>query len=535
MKYSATLSEKIDEVLRTHLLRSDGQEDLCFALWNPSQGATRLSAVIESILLPKDGERNVHGNVSFEPAYLERVIAEARNKSTGIVFIHSHPWPGWQDMSKDDVIAELRMAPRLFAATKLPLVGMTLGTDGSWSARFWIPGTDRQMAREWCESVRVVGQRLRVTFNDNLLPPMTAGETLERTVSSWGEKTQSDLNRLRIGIVGAGSVGFVVAKAFSMMGAGTMAVIDFDGTEWRNLDRLDGATKLDAWLNRPKVAVLARILRQSATAENFEVEECEFSVIEPGGHAVALDCDVLFCCVDRPWPRANLDLIAHAHVIPVIDGGIWLRANPMSKKMTHGVWSAHVVASGGICMHCLGQYSVADAALEKAGLLDDPSYIQGLEKTNPLIKKENVFAFTLAAASLEVLQFISMFITPGGAPPWGPKRFNLTLGSLESSDTTCKSDCPVRGLEAKADASGVTWCGRHPSAEESRRTRAVNVKAGIKRQVARIEKAFQDLCKFAVSSRQLTTRNQPSFNLDKPDGGNPSNHENRDATKKEPL
>lgn len=502
MRYSAVLSEQIDQVLRNHLLREDGQEDLCFALWNPSQGATRLSAVVSAVLLPGANERTVHGNVSFEPAYLERVIAVARKESSGIVFIHSHPWSGWQDMSEDDVLAEFGLSPRVFAATKLPLVGMTLGTDGSWSARFWTPGSDRRMSREWCESVRVCGQRLLVTFNDSLLPSLHAGEELERTVSAWGEKAQADLNRLRVGIIGAGSVGFVVAQAFARMGAGILAIIDFDAVEWRNLDRLDGATKLDAWLGIAKVKVLARLLRQAATADNFEVVESEFSVIEPEGHAVALDCDILFCCVDRPWPRACLDLIAHAHGIPVVDGGIWLKAHPISKKMTHGVWSAHVIAPGRICMHCLGQYSTSDASLEKAGLLEDPSYINGLEKANPLVKKENVYAFTLAAASLEVLQFISMFINPGGVPPWGPKRFNLALGELGTLEETCKADCPVRGLEAKADLSNISWCGPHTAAEEARKIRGEKVQTGIKNQVEVIEEAFQELCKVVVSLRR---------------------------------
>ena len=43
----------------------------------------------------------------------------------------------WQDMSHDDIVAEKGHAVAAKAATGLPLLGLTAGNDGSWSARFW--------------------------------------------------------------------------------------------------------------------------------------------------------------------------------------------------------------------------------------------------------------------------------------------------------------------------------------------------------------------------------------------------------------
>jgi molybdopterin-synthase adenylyltransferase len=85
-----------------------------------------------------DGERNVHGNASFEPAFLERAMAEAAGSGAGLVMLHSHPLGlGWQGMSRDDVRAEQGNAPAVYGATGFPFVGLTLAGDGGWSGRFW--------------------------------------------------------------------------------------------------------------------------------------------------------------------------------------------------------------------------------------------------------------------------------------------------------------------------------------------------------------------------------------------------------------
>ncbi|MBR2535737.1 MAG: hypothetical protein IKE66_06650 [Hyphomicrobium sp.] len=66
---SVAMTEEVEGAARLHLLRHDGQEDLCFALWHPSNGRTRQTALIERLVLPALSDRNVHGNVSFQPAY----------------------------------------------------------------------------------------------------------------------------------------------------------------------------------------------------------------------------------------------------------------------------------------------------------------------------------------------------------------------------------------------------------------------------------------------------------------------------------
>ncbi len=197
--YSVAMTGELASTARRHLLRTDGQEDLCFALWHPSRGRSRTTALIHRLVLPKAGDRNVHGNASFEPAFFERALAEAAAEGAGLALMHSHPGgAGWQGMSRDDVTTEQSSAGAVFGATRKPFLGLTIAADHAWSARFWERTAPRSYARKNCATVRILGDALSMTYMNELAPPPLANEEQIRTVSAWGEDAQRDLARLRL-------------------------------------------------------------------------------------------------------------------------------------------------------------------------------------------------------------------------------------------------------------------------------------------------------------------------------------------------
>jgi hypothetical protein len=107
---------------------------------------------------------------------------------------------------------------RCTGATKLPFVGFTIASDGAWSARFWERTAPRQFAKRACAAVRVVGERLRSTFMEALAPVPRRTDAQIRTISACGKRKQADLARLRVGIVGAGSVGAFIAEGMARTG-----------------------------------------------------------------------------------------------------------------------------------------------------------------------------------------------------------------------------------------------------------------------------------------------------------------------------
>ena len=371
---SVAMTAEQDRLLGTHVHKANGQEDLAFAYWKPSQGSRRFTAVITKLVLPEAGDRVLQGNVAFLPQFLHRVLAGVP-AGCGVAFLHGHPVPGWQDMSQDDIVAERnRLAGAVAGRTAMPLVGLTRGTDGAWSGRLWLREARHKYRRRWVRSVRVVGRRVGITYAPGG-PEVEATESQLATVSVWGDAAQAQLARASVGIVGLGSVGSLVAEAFSRVGLQDLTYIDFDKIELRNLDRTSGATRHD--LGRPKVRVAATATRRSSTAESVVVREIDEDILTPEGAAAALDCDVLVCCVDRPWPRFLLNTLAYSHLIPVVDGGILATAKPDGTPQ-HVTWRIHTVGPEHACMVCLKALRLNDVALDREGKLDDPDYIAGL-------------------------------------------------------------------------------------------------------------------------------------------------------------
>ncbi|MFJ9604702.1 ThiF family adenylyltransferase [Streptomyces althioticus] len=476
-RFSVAMTSEVAQHLTGHLRRADGQEDCAFVLWRPSTGASRTTALLTEVVLPREDERIVHGTVDFTSAYFLRAAALAAEHGCGLGFIHAHPkGRKWQRLNAVDHEAEASFAAQTQVITGRPLVGLTFaGADAGFGARIWQQPAARRYAPTEAESVRVAGDRLTVTFNNRLLPAPPATNRQLRTISAWGQTAQDDLARLHVGVVGCGSVGMLVVEALARTGIQRLSLFDFDTVEELNLDRLLHANVRDVRLHRAKAHLAARSARRAATATNFRAAPYELSVVEPAGFAAAADCDVIFSCVDRPWPRAVLNLLAYAHLIPVVDGGLAVDAR--GGRLRGAEWRAHIAAPGRACMECLGQYDPAHVQAERDGSLDDSAYITGLPADHPLRRKENVFVFSASAAAAQLNQFVTMTTAPGGVADTGAHLYHLTTATLDRRENGCETGCPYDGtLRALGDDTPVTVTGRHLAAEQARAARAQAVR-----------------------------------------------------------
>ena len=445
LRTSVAMRDSTHQLTASRLLRADKQEDLCFALWTPSRGSKRLTALVRQLIWPTRGERFVQGNVSFASDFFCRALERASQEKCGLALMHSHLGPGWQGLSGPDRRAESSHAGAVIAATGLPFVGMTVGTDEAWSARFWKRIGPRDYQPVWSESVRISGALLRATFHPDLRPAPVVQEQLKRTIGVWGVNGQAQLSRLHVGIVGLGSVGSLVCECLARMGFDRLTLIDYDTVEKLNLDRIVNACPAD--IGKLKIDVAGEAAARNATAQ-IDVERVAASVAEETGYRAALGCDVLFSCVDRHWPRRVLNHVAYAHLIPVIDGGILVSLR--KQRLVGADWHVHTVGPERKCLECWGAFDPSVVALERDGFLQDSSYIQQLDPSDALLRHENVFPFSMAVSSLEILQLAALVLGP--IYNYGDQNYHFVTGELDRTvDEGCSSNCQYVPLTGTGD------------------------------------------------------------------------------------
>lgn len=484
---SVAMTAEIDDALCRHLVRADGQEDLCLATYRPSTGLRRRTALLGDVHLPEPGERDVHGNATVTGDYIWRVAVHAAARGEGVVILHSHPrGRGWQQMSGPDYDAESSYAVLVREMTGLPLVGMTLaGRDRTWSARHWDHGMAGDVAVKGCENVRVIGDHLRVFWDDAQVGPPPAAPTNIRSVTSWGARCHADLARRSVLVVGLGSVGLDVAVRLAATGLTRIGLMDYDTVEAHNLDRLVGATATDVWLRRSKIEVARRLVIDNATSPSITVDAWDLSVCEPEGLTAARDFDEIVCAVDRPWPRAVLNLLAYADYIPVIDGGIAIDTFEDGTGMRNATWRSHVLRPGRPCMSCNGQLDLGAVAADRSGALDDPAYIAGHDDPDAQHQQTsaNVAVLSISAAASLLAQYVSLNVAPGGLGEPGPLQYLLSSHTLEHLDASSRPACPVEAECGRGD-DGTRLTGPHPAAE-AERLRHGSAELGVRVRVMR--------------------------------------------------
>lgn len=445
MDYSIAIPESLNTKLQKFLLDDKSEEEICFAIWNPAEGKTRFNILLNDIILPNKGDRVRHGTVSALPHYVDRCKEYARKNKAGLVMIHTHPnWPGHQGVSIPDLYYEQDILSReVFGITGLPFVGMTLAGDGTWSGRIYPKG----FKITWCSTVRIVGKNLEVNFNPEIISLPKFNQKQIRTTSVWGEEKQSMLMGLKICIIGSGSVGSAVGEILCRMGITNIHLMDYDKIKEHNLDRMNNVIDID--IGKFKKDIVSLNLSNSATSKNFQCTASTNSIVEEEGFREALDYDVIFCCVDRPWPRQVLNHLSYSCLIPVIDGGVSFRI--IKEKLVHGMFRAQTVGPERACLDCLGALNAGQIQQDRDGLFDDPKYIEKLEKDTGVKTRQNIMPFVFGLSSLETIQFVELVTNLANKGDFGQQPYDYYSGEILPKLEKCRTDCYYQKNISKGD------------------------------------------------------------------------------------
>ena len=315
--------------LQKHLFPGDDDEHGAVILAGTCESDRGLRLVAREIHLAKDSVDYVPGRRGYrmlKAEFIQSRILRARDRRLGYLAIHNHGGTDSVGFSRDDMASHERGYPALLDIARGLPVGALVFARSAVAGDLWFPGCTRAPLSQ----ATVVGHRRLLLFP---MPETQVGAVgmYDRQSRLFGDAGQDLLRRTRVGIVGLGGAGSILAELLGRLGVRDFVLADPDRADVTNLPRLIGARRHDAvvpsWVPRviadrlrvPKVRMAARNIRRANRDARIEAMARDF--LDEDVAARFTDCDFLFLAADTMGARLLFNAIVHQYGIPGIQVG----------------------------------------------------------------------------------------------------------------------------------------------------------------------------------------------------------------------
>ena len=373
--------------LQRHLFPGDGDEHGAVILAGTCESDRGLRLVARELHLPKDGVDYVPGKRGcrmLKAEFIQSRILRARDRRLAYLAIHNHGGTDSVGFSGPDMASHERGYPALLDIARGMPVGALVFARSAVAGDLWFPGCERAPLSH----AAIIGHRRQLLFP---MPETKAAAVgmYDRQSRLFGDAGQELLRRTRVGIVGLGGAGSVLAELLGRLGVGEFVLADPERAEDTNLPRLIAARRRDAvvlsWLPRViaerlqsrKVRMAARNIRRANRDARIEAVPRNF--LEADVAARFTDCDFLFLAADTMGARLLFNAIVHQYGVPGIQVGAKI---PVAEDGTVGnvFCVSRMVTPEQGCLWCNGLISpgrlqdeaVPDAARRGYSYVDDP-------------------------------------------------------------------------------------------------------------------------------------------------------------------
>ena len=392
--------------LQGHLFPGDGDEHGAVILAGTCESERGLKLVARELHLAKDGVDYVPGKRGYrmlKAEFIQSRILRARDRRLAYLAIHNHGGTDSVGFSGPDMASHERGYPALLDIARGMPVGALVFARSAVAGDLWFPGCRRAPLSE----AAIIGHRRQLLFPMPEKQAATAG-MYDRQSRLFGDAGQELLRRARVGIVGLGGAGSVLAELLGRLGVGDFVLADPDRAEETNLPRLIGARRRDAvlpgWLppavadrlRSTKVRIAARNIRRANAKARIESLARDF--LDEDVAARFTDCDFLFLAADTMGARLLFNAIVHQYGIPGIQVGAKIPVGENGAVGNVFCVSRMVTPEQG-CLWCNGLISAArlqdeavpEAARRGYAYVDDP------DVTAPSVVTMNAVACAHAA------------------------------------------------------------------------------------------------------------------------------------------
>lgn len=401
MKAKLRMTQVQHELLESHLFPGDGLEAVAVALCGRRIGKNDHVLMVHRIVpIPyQDCKVRTPTRVTWSTEKLVPLLTEAANKDLAILKIHSHPG-GFEAFSETDNESDSDLFNSIYgwtdstsphgSAIMLPggrLFGRTIQANGSFSA---------------LESILIPGDDLSFWTGryGSQLPAF-----VQRHAQLFGAGTTQRLRHLSAAVIGCSGTGSPLIEQLARLGFGRLVLIDPDVVEIKNLNRIMNSSLEDAYLQRPKVQVLASAIARMGFGT--EVEIITDSLFTAQAVEAVASCDVVFGCMDSVEGRHILNRLCSFYTLPYFDIGVKLKADGLG-GIEEACGAVHYVKPDGSTL--LDRHVYTFDQLRAEGLRrTDPEaykeqlkagYIHGVEEDRPAVISINTQMASMAVNEL---------------------------------------------------------------------------------------------------------------------------------------
>jgi len=434
------------DLLKELLFTPDGNENAAALLCGTSDTDAQRRLLVRRIRpVPPDLyiERLPY-HLEIAPSFYNQIVSECLGERLTPVIVHSHPGhrDAWYSGSDDH--GEKRLLSTLASLLPDTLPASLVVTPSAATGRVFVKGLFSPLA-----GITIVGTPIiRYRFdNESRKREEEPSERFDRQIRAFGKDGQQTLESLKVGIVGVGGTGSLVAEQLVRAGVRDLRLVDPDDIEESNLSRIFGATKRD--VSRHKVDVLAKHLSKISTAT---IATDLRSAIKQSVLMTLRDCDIVFSCVDNDRTRALLSRFAHQYLIPVIDLGTRLDAR--QGRITAAAGRVSILGNSLTCLRCSNHVNperirAESMSREERIVLQQEGYVMGIDDPAPAVVSLNTVIAGLGATAA-----LNLFVALTGAAQPVDQIYDARSGSV--FPVSAKHE---RGCDVCDDVNGVKALG----------------------------------------------------------------------------
>lgn len=405
-RYTLSISGKMHETLRKHLLPDDQKEAVAIALCGRFESKNEIRLLIHEIHpIPYEECSRKSNLLHWKTDSLISLLQKANNHSFSVMKIHSHP-NGGRFFSATDKESDNRLFPSIFGwIDDAPIHAscIMLPSGEVFGKVFTV-----DMNSIPIETVKYVGEEIKFWSQANFDSSVFSEEFNIRNEQAFGKGTVNTLSKLKVAVVGCSGTGSIVIEQLVRLGVGELLLFDLDIMEKKNLNRILNSKMEDALSKRKKTDVLKQAIDQIGIGT--KVSSFPYDIYSKVDYLKELaSSDVIFGCVDSIDARHLLNQISTFFIIPYFDIGVKLISDKKG-GISHIVGTIHYLQPGGSSLLSRNVYTTEElrSALNKK---TDPEYYEEQKKLKYIsdveVESPAVISVNMQASSMSINEFLA--------------------------------------------------------------------------------------------------------------------------------